>query len=134
METVLWTNKSDLPTQINTIFSRTNSAEMDEIDTWVEKLKTMLGSNLILIHVGRGKLNDPLSAKESESVFAKVYSMCMTATFHIKEIEAQHCRRFVLQQRGIECTSGVYTSNSHEISADAIGRTPRALLNGRQSQ
>ena len=131
LDAVHWANEVGLPVQINTTFSRRNIAEIDEVVTLMEKLKITLWSVFFLVPTGRGKLNDLLSAEEFESVFAKVYSLSRTASFDIKTTEAQHYRRFVLQQRVADQKSGMGSSSGHERSVDAIGRAPRGLNDGK---
>jgi radical SAM protein len=131
LDAVRWANEIGLPVQINTTFSRRNVVEIDEIVALMEKLKITLWSVFFLVPTGRGKLNDLLSAEEFESVFAKVYSLSRTASFDIKTTEAQHYRRFVLQQRVAERKSGMGTGCGPERSDDAIGRAPRGLNDGK---
>jgi radical SAM protein len=131
LDAVRWANEIGLPVQINTTFSRRNIAEIDEIVALMEKLKITLWSVFFLVPTGRGKLNDLLSAEEFESVFAKVYSLSRTASFDIKTTEAQHYRRFVLQQRVSERKSGLVSNSVFESSVDAIGRAPRGLNDGK---
>ena len=97
----------------------------------MEKLKITLWSVFFLVPTGRGKLNDLLSAEEFESVFAKVYSLSKTASFDIKTTEAQHYRRYLLQQRVAERKLGIDVASQHERTVDAIGRAPRGLNDGK---
>ncbi len=97
----------------------------------MEKLKITLWSVFFLVPTGRGKLNDLLSAEEFESVFAKVYSLSKTASFDIKTTEAQHYRRYLLQQRAVERKLGIDAGSPHERAIDAIGRAPRGLNDGK---
>ena len=131
LDAVRWANEIGLPVQINTTFSRRNIAEIDEIVALMEKLKITLWSVFFLVPTGRGKLNDLLSAEEFESVFAKVYNMSRIASFDIKTTEAQHYRRFVLQQRVAGRKRGLGSNSEHERSVDAIGRAPRGLNDGK---
>jgi radical SAM protein with 4Fe4S-binding SPASM domain len=117
--------------QINTTFSRRNINEIDNIVSLMEKLKITLWSVFFLVPTGRGKLNDLLSADEFESVFAKVYSLSKTASFDIKTTEAQHYRRYLLQQRVAERKSGINLASQHERTIDSIGRAPRGLNDGK---
>ena len=106
LDAVRWANEIGLPVQINTTFSRRNIGEIDEIVALIEKLRITLWSVFFLVPTGRGKLNDLLNADEFEAVFAKIYSLSKTATFDIKTTEAQHYRRFMLQQRVAEQKRG----------------------------
>jgi AdoMet-dependent heme synthase len=131
LDAVRWANEIGLPVQINTTFSRRNIAEIDEIVALMEKLKITLWSVFFLVPTGRGKLNDLLSADEFEAVFAKIYSLSKTASFDIKTTEAQHYRRFMLQQRAVERRSGSAPGTNHDKAEDAIGRAPRGLNDGK---
>jgi radical SAM protein len=131
LDAVRWANEIGLPVQINTTFSRRNVAEIDDIVTLMERLKITLWSVFFLVPTGRGKLNDLLSAEEFESVFAKVYSLSRTASFDIKTTEAQHYRRFLLQQRAAERKLGIDAGSDLDRATDAIGRAPRGLNDGK---
>ena len=131
LDAVRWANEIGLPVQINTTFSRRNINEIDAIVALMEKLKITLWSVFFLVPTGRGKLNDLLSAEEFEGVFAKVYSLSKTASFDIKTTEAQHYRRYLLQQRVAERKMGIVASSEHERAVDAIGRAPRGLNDGK---
>lgn len=128
---VRWANEIGLPVQINTTFSRRNITEIDEIVASMEKLKITLWSVFFLVPTGRGKLNDLLNADEFEAVFAKIYSLSKTANFDIKTTEAQHYRRFMLQQRIVERKNGSASSTHYENAEDAIGRAPRGVNDGK---
>jgi MoaA/NifB/PqqE/SkfB family radical SAM enzyme len=125
-----WANEIGLPTQINTTFSRRNIGEIDEIVALMETLKITLWSVFFLVPTGRGKLNDLLNAEEFEQVFAKIYALSKTARFDIKTTEAQHYRRFVLQQRAAERRAGMQGAASDRVE-DSIGRAPRGLNDGK---
>jgi AdoMet-dependent heme synthase len=131
LEAVHWANEIGLPVQINTTFSRRNINEIDSIVALMEKLKITLWSVFFLVPTGRGKLNDLLSAEEFESVFAKVYSLSRTASFDIKTTEAQHYRRYLLQQRVTERKFGIEAVSQNARATDAIGRAPRGLNDGK---
>lgn len=131
LDAVRWANEIGLPVQINTTFSRRNINEIDAIVTLIEKLRITLWSVFFLVPTGRGKLNDLLNAEEFESVFAQVYSLSKTASFDIKTTEAQHYRRYLLQQRVAERKMGIVASSEHERALDAIGRAPQGLNDGK---
>lgn len=131
IEAVHWANDIGLPVQINTTFSRLNIAEIDDLVNLMESLKITLWSVFFLVPTGRGRLKDLLNAEEFEKVFAKIYSLSKTASFDIKTTEAQHYRRFLLQQRVFERRSGGTSQTFSEKAADAIGRAPRGLNDGK---
>jgi len=130
LDAVRWANQVGLPVQINTTFSRRNIGEIDDIVALLEQLKITLWSVFFLVPTGRGKLADLLNADEFEQVFEKLYDLSRKATFDIKTTEAQHYRRFVLQQRASERRAGI-TSTQQEKMLDTIGRAPRGLNDGK---
>ena len=131
LDAIRWANEIGLPVQINTTFSRRNIAEIEDLVALMESLQITLWSVFFLVPTGRGKLSDLLNAEEFEQVFARLYILSKTASFDIKTTEAQHYRRFLLQQRVAERKSGTETTGSQHKAADAIGRAPRGLNDGK---
>jgi radical SAM protein len=131
LDAVRWANEVGLPVQINTTFSRRNIPEIDAIVALMKSLKITLWSVFFLVPTGRGKLNDLLDADEFEQVFAKIYSLSMDAIFDIKTTEAQHYRRFLLQQRVAARRAGTGIHATQEKAEDNIGRAPRGLNDGK---
>ena len=131
LEAIRWANEIGLPVQINTTFSRRNISEIDAMVSLLESLSITLWSVFFLVPTGRGKLNDLLSADEFEQIFATIYTLSKTASFDIKTTEAQHYRRFLLQQRVAERKTGAGAPAMQEKTADAIGRAPRGLNDGK---
>jgi len=99
MEAIEWANEVGLPMQINTTFSRSNVEDFDNIAALMETKQIALWSVFFLVPTGRGKIADLLSAEEFEELFAKLYKLSLHARFHVKTTEAQHYRRYVLQQQ-----------------------------------
>ena len=130
LDAVRWANEIGLPVQINTTFSRRNIGEIDQIVALMEQLKITLWSVFFLVPTGRGKLNDLLNAEEFEQVFAKIYHLSKQASFDIKTTEAQHYRRYLLQQKVAERQAGSLTPTVERV-VDEIGRAPRGLNDGR---
>ena len=130
LDAVRWANEVGLPVQINTTFSRRNIGEIDEIVALMEQLRITLWSVFFLVPTGRGKLNDLLSAGEFEAVFAKLGQLSKSATFDIKTTEAQHYRRYMLQQKVAGKRAGTFHVETR-VSTDEIGRAPRGLNDGK---
>jgi radical SAM protein len=130
LDAVRWANEIGLPVQINTAFSRRNIGEIDVIVALMERLKIALWSVFFLVPTGRGKLNDLLTADGFEQVFERIYRLSKSANFDIKTTEAQHYRRFLLQQRLAERKAGELMFTPKKV-ADAIGRAPRGLNDGK---
>ena len=130
LDAVQWANEAGLPVQINTTFSRRNIGEIDAIVALMEQLKITLWSVFFLVPTGRGKLNDLLSADEFEGVFAKIHQLSKKAGFDIKTTEAQHYRRYALQQKVADRKAGIVSDTPARVD-DAIGRAPRGLNDGK---
>lgn len=130
-DAIRWANEIGLPVQINTTFSRRNIDEIDDFVSLIESLKIALWSVFFLVPTGRGKLNDLLNGDEFEQVFAKIYELSKSASFDIKTTEAQHYRRYLLQQKVAERKAGTPSQQFRNKEADAIGRAPRGLNDGK---
>jgi radical SAM protein len=131
LDAIRWANEVNLPVQINTTFSRRNIAELDDIVRLMESLQITLWSVFFLVPTGRGKLDDLLNAEEFEQVFDKLYRLSKTAGFDLKTTEAQHYRRYLLQQRILERKAGIAESTTRHSTLDSIGRAPRGLNDGK---
>ena len=132
MEAIQWANEFGLPVQINTTFSRTNVEDFDNIRALMESKQIALWSVFFLVPTGRGKIGDLLSAEEFEGLFAKLYRLSLRASFHIKTTEAQHYRRYVLQQQvALRRNGNGHDTCVHEKVEDTIGRAPRGLNDGK---
>ena len=131
MEAIEWANEAGLPVQINTTFGRTNVADCDNIAALLETKQIALWS-VFFVPTGRGRIADLLSAEEFEEVFAKLYRLSQRARFHIKTTEAQHYRRYVLQQQVAERRNSKVKHNDETAKVmDTIGRAPRGLNDGK---
>jgi AdoMet-dependent heme synthase len=131
LDAIRWANEIELPVQVNTTFSRRNIDEIDAIVALMESLQITLWSVFFLVPTGRGKLSDLLNAEECEQVFARLHRLSKTASFDIKTTEAQHYRRYLLQQRVVERKAGIQDVGAQTKAADAIGRMPRGLNDGK---
>ncbi len=134
LEALKWANEAGLPTQINTTFSRRNIGELDAIVALMDQMKIALWSVFFLVPTGRGKLDDLLNATEFEQIFARLHAVAKTASFDIKTTEAQHYRRYLLEQRAADRRAGVAELPSHKLplgTVDTIGRAPKGLNDGK---
>ena len=131
LDAIRWANEAGLPCQINTTFSRRNIGEIDSLVQIMESLKITLWSVFFLVPTGRGQLSDLLNAEEFEQIFARLHQLSKTTSFDIKTTEAQHYRRYLLQQHVAERQSGIPPAAPVERPADMIGRAPRGLNDGK---
>jgi len=132
MEAIEWANEVGLPVQINTTFSRRNVDDFEQIAALIEQKQITLWSVFFLVPTGRGKLDDLLSAEEFEGIFAKLHELSQRAPFHIKTTEAQHYRRYILQQQ-VAAKRGQLTERPQAFAKvqDTVGRAPRGLNDGK---
>lgn len=130
LDAVRWANEVGLPVQINTTFSRRNIGEIEQIVALMEQLEITLWSVFFLVPTGRGKLADLLDADEFEGVFAKLHALSKKASFDIKTTEAQHYRRYLLQQKVAERKNGEQGPGPDKMP-DVVGRAPRGLNDGK---
>ena len=133
MEAIEWANEVGLPVQINTTFSRSNVEDFDNIAALMETKQIALWSVFFLVPTGRGKIAELCQRTSSKRYSRKLYKLSRRARFHIKTTEAQHYRRYVLQQQVAERRNGI-SAQSADIPAkvqDTIGRAPRGLNDGK---
>jgi len=99
LEAIYWANQFDLPVQVNTSISRRNVNDLENIASLLSHFRLVLWSAFFLVPTGRALVDDLLSAEEVEDTFARLYRLSKEMPFKIKTTEAQHYRRYVVQQR-----------------------------------
>lgn len=99
MAAMYWANRCLLPTQVNTNVNRRNINELENILHVISSFRLAMWNLVFQIPAACGEDRDLLSAVECEQVFARIYRMSQKVQFKIKTTEAQHYRRYVLQQR-----------------------------------
>lgn len=92
-------NAIGLPVQINTTVSRRNLTELQNILSVVRNFRIVMWSLFFMVPTGRAETVDLPSPKEFESAFAEIYRLAQGVPFKVKTTEAQHYRRYLLQQR-----------------------------------
>jgi AdoMet-dependent heme synthase len=99
LEALYWANQFGLPIQVNTSISRRNVHDLENMANLLKQFRLVLWSSFFLVPTGRAQMNDLLSAEEVEDSFARLYQLAKEMPFKIKTTEAQHYRRFVIQER-----------------------------------
>jgi AdoMet-dependent heme synthase len=136
MNAIRWAREVGLPVQINTTVTRRSLGELDSMVRLLETLDITLWSVFFLVPTGRGQTSDMVSAEDFEAVFAKLYDTAKRVKFDIKTTEAQHYRRYLLQRRAEERSSGVESTATNlpaaqafpaALGGDGIQRAPRGL-------
>ena len=95
-----WARELEIPLQINTVLSRNNFHEFDEIADLVASLDIVFWEVFFLVPTGRGTELQGCSPEETELLFNKLRERAATAPYVIKVTEAQHYRRHLLQHEG----------------------------------
>lgn len=89
-----------LPVQVNTTITRRNVHQIDAMAELFADQQIMMWSVFFLVPVGRGEMEQRISAEEYEQVFEKLWLHSRRQPYGIKTTEAPHYRRFVLQRGG----------------------------------
>ena len=87
-----------LELQNNTTVSRHNLSDLERLADLLEQKKISLWSVFFLVPIGRGKVEDEVSAEDYEAVFQFLVDRYLKAPFDIKTTAAPHYRRVLLQR------------------------------------
>ncbi len=98
---MLWANNSNLPLQVQTVVTRENWNELEAIAAVLKKFQVIVWSVSFPVPVpgDQQAAEDAPTPREFEEIFARLYAIAQDAPFKIKTVEAQHYRRFVLQEK-----------------------------------
>jgi len=124
LEAIYWANECQLPIQVGTTISRRNLHDLENIAELLKNFRIVLWSLFLLVPTGRGQMEDLPSAVEVERVFKQLYRLSKEMPFKVKTTEAQHYRRFVLQQRCREAASDPSTHLSRGAALALPGLLP----------
>jgi radical SAM protein len=124
LDALKWCHEAGLPVQVNTTVTRHNFPDLDNMIELLQKVGVVLWSVFFLVPVGRGQMADLLSPDEHEQVFAKLYDASKRVRFHIKTTEAQHYRRYVLQQKA-------KSPQAKKGMEDLIAHAPKGVNDGK---
>ncbi|HEU4415976.1 MAG TPA: TIGR04053 family radical SAM/SPASM domain-containing protein [Candidatus Angelobacter sp.] len=124
LEAIHWANEFGLPIQVNTSISRRNVHDLQNMAALLKQFKLVLWSAFFLVPTGRAQMDDLLSANEVEETFGLLYRFSKELPFKVKTTEAQHYRRFVIQQRLIQRGLGAVEMGSHAWEKNVPGLLP----------
>jgi radical SAM protein len=99
LEAIHWANEFGLPIQVNTSISKRNMHDLENMANLLKQFKLVLWSAFFLVPTGRAQMADLLSADEVDQAFATLYRFSKELPFKVKTTEAQHYRRYIIQQR-----------------------------------
>jgi radical SAM protein with 4Fe4S-binding SPASM domain len=98
MEAVHWANDWRLPLQITTHLSTHNLNDLENLAALLKTCKIVLWTVVFPVPASKSEMEKLPSAAEFEQTFATLYKIAQQVSFKIKTVEAQHYRRYVLQQ------------------------------------
>lgn len=124
LEAIHWANKFGLPIQVNTSISRRNVHDLTNMAGLLKQFKLVLWSAFFLVPTGRAQMDDLLSANEVEDTFGLLYQFSKELPFKVKTTEAQHYRRYVIQQRMIQRGQGAVEMGGHAWEKSVPGLLP----------
>lgn len=89
-----------IPRQINTSVTAHNFKDLPQIADIVEQFEAVLWSVFFLVPTGRGRIEDMVTAEQTEEIMEWLHEQSTIRPFAIKTTEAPHYRRVVLQHQG----------------------------------
>jgi AdoMet-dependent heme synthase len=99
LQSIKWANERRLPVQIQTNLTRRNLGDLSAIATLLLNYRVCIWSISFPVPGPDESLKNLPSATEFEEAFQSIYALAQKVPFKIKTVEAQHYRRYVLQQR-----------------------------------
>ncbi len=127
-----WARELGIPLQVNTVFSRHNLGDVEGLVALVSSLGIVFWEVFFLVPTGRGSALEGCSAAEYEEIFGRLHLLSQTCGFVIKVTEAQHYRRFVMQQerRPVSPASPVSEIRAPAAHPASIGRSSKTVNAG----
>ncbi len=99
IEATQWADDDRLPFQITTQLSERNIYDLDAIAERIRYFRPTQWNVAFPVPQNQAQAAEMLSGREFEEAFACLYQLAQTVPFKIRTSEAQHYRRYVLQQR-----------------------------------
>ncbi len=99
LQGIKWANERRLPVQIHTNLTRRNLGDLGSMATLLLNYRITMWSISFPVPGPDESLKNLPSASEFEEAFRSIYALAQKVPFKIKTVEAQHYRRYVLQQR-----------------------------------
>lgn len=106
LQAMRWAQELGMPLQVNTLVSVETAGDVPAIYELLKPLGVARWSLFFLISVGRGKVLQPLSPEDAETLMAWVYRTSNQAPFIVATTEAPSYRRVVLERMRAEGKTG----------------------------
>jgi radical SAM protein len=117
IQAMRWARELDMPLQVNTLVAAETVSDLPAIYELLRLFGVARWSLFFLISVGRGKVLQPLSPQEAESLMKWIYETSRSAPFIVATTEAPSYRRVALEQLRTE------GKTSAEIKQSAVYRS-----------
>lgn len=101
-----YAHSAGIPLQINTTVGIHNIDCFDEIARLVRDLGIVFWEVFFLVPVGRGSLLKQMKTYQYERLFERLYEFSKEVDFIVKITEAQHYRRYVIEQETKKRSAG----------------------------
>ena len=106
VQAMRWAGELDMPLQVNTLVSAETAGDISAIFDLLRPLKVARWSLFFLISVGRGKVLQPLSPEDGETLMSWIYETSRSAPFTVATTEAPSYRRVALDRMRAEGLTG----------------------------
>jgi len=106
IQAIRWVHELDMPVQVNTLVSVETAGDLPAIYELLKPLGIARWSLFFLISVGRGKVLQPLSPEDAETLMGWVYNISSQAPFIVATTEAPSYRRVALGRMRAEGLTG----------------------------
>lgn len=112
MQAVEWAGELGIPIQINTLAAAETAADIPAIFDLLRPHRITRWSLFFLISVGRGKVLQPLSPEQAESLMAWIFETSRNSPFLVATTEAPSYRRVAIEMMRAEGAGGDAIRNS----------------------
>ena len=106
IQAMRWAQELNMPLQVNTLVSAETAGDVPAIYELLKQFGVTRWSLFFLISVGRGKVLQPLSPEDGETLMQWVYKTSTEAPFIVATTEAPSYRRVMLEEMRKEGLTG----------------------------
>jgi radical SAM protein with 4Fe4S-binding SPASM domain len=106
IEATQWADQARLPFQITTQLSERNLHDLEAIATMIKPFRVAQWNVAFPVPQESQQMEEMPSAREFEDTFARLYEISKKVPFKIRTIDAQHYRRYILQQHALARSNG----------------------------
>jgi radical SAM protein len=106
IQAMRWAQELNMPLQVNTLVAAETASDLPAVYELLKSLGVARWSLFFLISVGRGKVLQPLSPTQAETLMSWIYETSLIAPFVVATTEAPSYRRVALEQMRAEGKTG----------------------------